>query len=52
MVLTTNEIIADETLRQTIKGGGVGVDGHHPASLLNDADLVLKNPGIPTASTS
>lgn len=48
VLLTTNEVIADETLRQKLKGLGVEiVDGHHPASLLNDAELIVKNPGIP-----
>ncbi len=48
VVLTTNEVFADEKLRQTLKGQGVEiVDGHHPVSLLNDADLIIKNPGIP-----
>ncbi|WP_020008730.1 UDP-N-acetylmuramoyl-L-alanine--D-glutamate ligase [Salinicoccus albus] len=48
VVLSTNEIIADETLRQKLKGLGVEiVDGHHPTSLLNDAELIVKNPGIP-----
>ncbi|WP_411843999.1 UDP-N-acetylmuramoyl-L-alanine--D-glutamate ligase [Salinicoccus sp. HZC-1] len=48
VVLTTNEVISDERVRQTMKGWGVEiVDGHHPASLLNDAELIVKNPGIP-----
>ncbi|MCG1008639.1 UDP-N-acetylmuramoyl-L-alanine--D-glutamate ligase [Salinicoccus sp. ID82-1] len=48
VTLTTNEIIADEKVRQTMKGWGVEiVDGHHPTSLLNDAELIVKNPGIP-----
>ncbi|KIH71110.1 UDP-N-acetylmuramoyl-L-alanine--D-glutamate ligase [Salinicoccus roseus] len=48
ITLTTNEVIADEKIRQTLKGWGVEiVDGHHPASLLNDAELIVKNPGIP-----
>ncbi|GAB3069515.1 UDP-N-acetylmuramoyl-L-alanine--D-glutamate ligase [Salinicoccus sesuvii] len=48
VTLTTNEIIADEKVRQTMKGWGVDiVDGHHPTSLLNDAELIVKNPGIP-----
>ena len=48
ITLTTNEIIADEKIRQTLKGWGVEiVDGHHPTSLLNDAGLIVKNPGIP-----
>ncbi|WP_342389016.1 UDP-N-acetylmuramoyl-L-alanine--D-glutamate ligase [Salinicoccus bachuensis] len=48
ITLTTNEVIADEKIRQTLKGWGVEiVDGHHPTSLLNDAGLIVKNPGIP-----
>ena len=48
VVLTTNEIFADESIRQLLKGQGVEiVDGHHPVSLLNDAELIIKNPGIP-----
>lgn len=48
IVLTTNEIIADESVRRTLKGWEVEiVDGHHPTSLLNEADLIVKNPGIP-----
>lgn len=48
VVLTTNEVLADERVRQTLKGWGVEiVDGHHPSSLLNDAELIVKNPGIP-----
>lgn len=48
ITLTTNEIIADEKVRQTMKGWGVDiVDGHHPISLLNDAEVIVKNPGIP-----
>ncbi|AKG73704.1 UDP-N-acetylmuramoyl-L-alanine--D-glutamate ligase [Salinicoccus halodurans] len=48
VVLTTNEILADERVRQTMKGWGVEiVDGHHPSSLLNDAEIIVKNPGIP-----
>ena len=48
VTLTTNEIFADEKTRQMLKGQGVEiVDGHHPVSLLNDADLIVKNPGIP-----
>lgn len=48
VVLTTNEIFADESIRQLLKGQGVEiVDGHHPMSLLNDAELIIKNPGIP-----
>lgn len=48
VVLTTNEVFADEKIRQTLKGQGVEiVDGHHPVSLLNDAELIVKNPGIP-----
>ncbi|MFC3419778.1 UDP-N-acetylmuramoyl-L-alanine--D-glutamate ligase [Salinicoccus hispanicus] len=48
VTLTTNEIVADEKVRQTLKGWGVEiVDGHHPTSLLNDAELIVKNPGIP-----
>lgn len=47
VVLTTNEVLADERVRQTMKGWGVEiVDGHHPTSLLNDAELIVKNPGI------
>lgn len=48
VTLTTNEIFADEKTRQMLKGQGVEiVDGHHPMNLLNDADLIIKNPGIP-----
>ncbi|HIW11796.1 MAG TPA: UDP-N-acetylmuramoyl-L-alanine--D-glutamate ligase [Candidatus Salinicoccus stercoripullorum] len=48
VVLTTNEVLADERVRQTMKGWGVEiVDGHHPSSLLNDAQVIVKNPGIP-----
>lgn len=48
VVLTTNEVFADESIRQLLKGQGVEiVDGHHPVSLLNDAELIIKNPGIP-----
>lgn len=48
VVLTTNEVLADERVRQTMKGWGVEiVDGHHPSSLLNDAEMIVKNPGIP-----
>lgn len=48
IILTTNEIIADESVRRLLTGWGVEiVDGHHPTSLLNDADLIVKNPGIP-----
>lgn len=48
IILTTNEIIADESVRKTLKGWDVEiVDGHHPTSLLNHADLIVKNPGIP-----
>lgn len=48
VTLTTNEIFTDEKTRQMLKGQGVEiVDGHHPASLLNGADLIIKNPGIP-----
>lgn len=48
IILTTNEIIADESVRRMLQGWGVEiVDGHHPSSLLNQADLIVKNPGIP-----
>lgn len=47
ILLTTNEVIPDDKVRQTLLGLGVEiVDGHHPASILNDADLIVKNPGI------
>lgn len=48
VTLTTNEVFADEEARKTLERRGVEiVDGHHPISLLNDADLIIKNPGIP-----
>ena len=48
VTLTTNEVFADEEARMTLERQGVEiVDGHHPISLLNDADLIIKNPGIP-----
>jgi UDP-N-acetylmuramoylalanine--D-glutamate ligase len=48
VTLTTNEVFADEEARKTLERRGVEiVDGHHPSSLLNDADLIIKNPGIP-----
>src|SRR5690625_1695878 len=48
VTLTTNEIFTDEKTRQMLAGQGVEiVDGHHPVSLLNGADLIIKNPGIP-----
>ncbi|CAM4218009.1 UDP-N-acetylmuramoyl-L-alanine--D-glutamate ligase [Lacicoccus alkaliphilus] len=48
VTLTTNEVFADEEARKMLEGRGVEiVDGHHPVSLLNDADLIIKNPGIP-----
>ncbi len=48
VTLTTNEVISDEGIRQQLKGWGVEiVDGHHPVSLLNDIELIVKNPGIP-----
>ena len=48
VTLTTNEVFADEEARKTLERRGVEiVDGHHPISLLNDAALIIKNPGIP-----
>lgn len=48
VTLTTNEVFADEEARMSLERQGVEiVDGHHPISLLNDADLIIKNPGIP-----
>ena len=48
VTLTTNEIFSDEETEQKYNAWGVEiVDGHHPANLLNRADLIVKNPGIP-----
>lgn len=48
VTLTTNEVFSDEEAEQKYKAWGVEiVDGHHPVNLLNDADLIVKNPGIP-----
>lgn len=48
VTLTTNEVFSDEEAEQKYKGWGVEiVDGHHPVNLLNNADLIVKNPGIP-----
>lgn len=48
VTLTTNEIFSDDEAEQKLKGWGVEiVDGHHPVNLLNNADLIVKNPGIP-----
>lgn len=48
VTLTTNEVFSDEDARQTLSAWGVEiVDGHHPIHLLNDAELIVKNPGIP-----
>src|SRR5699024_9068919 len=48
VVLSTNDVIADEALRQKLRGLGAEiVDGHHPTSLLKDAELIVKSPGIP-----
>lgn len=48
ITLTTNEIIADEDARRRLINDDVEiVDGHHPLSILNDTDLIVKNPGIP-----
>src|SRR5690625_4562731 len=48
VTLTTNEVFSDEETAQKLNAWGVEiVDGHHPANLLNRADLIVKNPGIP-----
>lgn len=48
VTLTTNEVFSDEESEQKLTGWGVEiVDGHHPVHLLNDAELIVKNPGIP-----
>ncbi len=48
VTLTTNEVFSDEEAEQKYKAWGVEiVDGHHPSNLLNRADLIVKNPGIP-----
>lgn len=48
VTLTTNEVFSDVEAEQKYKAWGVEiVDGHHPVNLLNDADLIVKNPGIP-----
>ncbi|WP_166626478.1 UDP-N-acetylmuramoyl-L-alanine--D-glutamate ligase [Jeotgalicoccus sp. S0W5] len=48
VTLTTNEVFSDEESEQKMNGWGVEiVDGHHPIHLLNDADFIVKNPGIP-----
>lgn len=52
VTLTTNEVFSDEEAEQKYKAWGVEiVDGHHPVNLLNDADLIVKNPGIPYSIT-
>ncbi|CDZ99414.1 UDP-N-acetylmuramoylalanine--D-glutamate ligase [Jeotgalicoccus saudimassiliensis] len=48
VTLTTNEVFSDEEAEQKYNAWGVEiVDGHHPSNLLNRADLIVKNPGIP-----
>lgn len=48
VTLTTNEVFSDEEAAQKFNAWGVEiVDGHHPINLLNRADLIVKNPGIP-----
>lgn len=48
VTLTTNENIVDEVILEELRKQTVQiVDGHHPIHLLNDADLIVKNPGIP-----
>src|SRR5699024_3218298 len=37
------EAVLEELRKETVQI----VDGHHPTHLLNDADLIVKNPGIP-----
>src|SRR5699024_4355504 len=48
VTLTTNEVFSDEEAEQKYKAWGVEVvDGHHRGNRLNDADLMVKNQGIP-----
>lgn len=48
VTLTTNEVFSDDEAEQKYHAWGVEiVDGHHPSNLLNRADLIVKNPGIP-----
>lgn len=48
VTLTTNEVFSDQSAEQQYNAWGVEiVDGHHPVNLLNRADLIVKNPGIP-----
>lgn len=48
VTLTTNENLVDEAVLEELRKETVQiVDGHHPTHLLNGADLIVKNPGIP-----
>ncbi|CAD2077058.1 UDP-N-acetylmuramoyl-L-alanine--D-glutamate ligase [Phocicoccus pinnipedialis] len=48
VTLTTNENLVDDVVLEELRKQTVQiVDGHHPSHLLNDADLIVKNPGIP-----
>src|SRR5699024_6321556 len=48
VTLTNNKNLVDEAVLEDLRKETVQiVDGHHPTHLLNDADLIVKNPGIP-----
>lgn len=48
ITLTTNEVIVDEDTRRRLNNEDVDIiDGHHPLSILNDTELIVKNPGVP-----
>lgn len=48
ITLTTSEVLVEESVLNHLRQLDVYVvDGHHPEHLLNDVDLIVKNPGIP-----
>lgn len=48
ITLTTNEVIVDEDTRRRLNNEDVDIiDGHHPLSILNETELIVKNPGVP-----
>ncbi|OFL48435.1 UDP-N-acetylmuramoylalanine--D-glutamate ligase [Nosocomiicoccus sp. HMSC067E10] len=48
ITLTTSEVLVEESVLNHLKQMNVKVvDGHHPEHLLNDTELIVKNPGIP-----